>query len=116
VRTLKDLEVHFSKGQLFENFILIEKMKNTWNNNTHEKYYFWRDSSGNEVDLLIEDALNLNAVEVKSSKTIHPDFFKNLKQFAKIKPDVTSYLVYGGTEFQKRTDGMVIGFNNLHVI
>jgi predicted AAA+ superfamily ATPase len=116
VRTLKDLEVHFSKGQLFENFILIEKMKNTWNNNTHEKYYFWRDSSGNEVDLLIEDGLNLNAVEVKSSKTIHTDFFKNLKQFAKIKPDVTTYLVYGGTELQKRTDGTVIGFNNLHVI
>jgi predicted AAA+ superfamily ATPase len=116
VRTLQDLEVHFAKGQLFENFILIEKMKNTWNNNTHEKYYFWRDSSGNEVDLLIEDGLNLNAVEVKSSKTIHPDFFKNLKQFAKIKPDVTSYLVYGGNEFQKRTDGTVIGFNNLQEI
>jgi uncharacterized protein len=116
VRTLQDLEVHFAKGQLFENFILIEKMKNTWNNNTHENYYFWRDSSGNEVDLLIEDGLNLNAVEVKSSKTIHPDFFKNLKQFAKIKPDVTSYLVYGGNEFQKRTDGTVIGFNNLQEI
>ncbi len=116
VRTQQDLEVHFAKGQLFENFILLEKIKKTWNNKTHENYYFWRDTSGNEVDILIEDGLKLSAVEVKSSKTIHPDFFKNLKQFQKIKPDVASYLVYGGIEFQKRTDGTVIGFNNLNAI
>jgi uncharacterized protein len=116
VRTKQDLEIHFAKGQLFENFILIEKIKNTWNYKTHEKYYFWRDSSGNEVDILIENGLNLTAVEVKSAKTIHTDFFKNLKQFKKINPNVISYLIYGGNEFQKRTDGTVVGFNNLNII
>lgn len=116
VRTLHDLDIHFAKGQLFENFILIELIKKAWHNNTHEKCYFWRDSSGHEIDLLVEDGLKLRAIEVKSSKTIHSDFFKNLKKFEKIKPDVISYLVYGGQEFQKRTDGIVIGFNNLHLI
>jgi predicted AAA+ superfamily ATPase len=114
VRTLQDLEVHFAKGQLFENFVILEKIKTTWNCKTYEHYYFWRDTSGNEIDLLIEDGLKLSAVEIKSSKTIHPDFFKNLKQFQKIKPNVASYLVYGGNEYQNRSDATVMGFNHLN--
>jgi predicted AAA+ superfamily ATPase len=114
IRTAQDVDVHFAKGQLFENFIILEKIKSTWNNKNHENYYFWRDSSGNEVDLLIEDGMKLLAVEIKSSKTIHPDFFKNLKQFSKVKPDVIPFLVYGGQEYQKRTDGTVLGFNKLN--
>jgi predicted AAA+ superfamily ATPase len=114
LRTVQDVDVHFAKGQLFENFVILEKMKSTWNFKTHENYYFWRDSSGNEVDLLIEDGTKLLAVEIKSSKTIHSDFFKNLKQFSKVKPDIIPYLVYGGQEYQKRTDGTVLGFKQLN--
>jgi predicted AAA+ superfamily ATPase len=114
LRTVQDVDVHFAKGQLFENFIILEKMKSTWNFKTHENYYFWRDSSGNEVDLLIEYGTKLLAVEIKSSKTIHTDFFKNLKQFSKVKPDIIPFLVYGGQEYQKRTDGTVLGFKQLN--
>ena len=116
VRNINDLEIHFAKGQLFENFIIVEKMKQAWNNNTHEKFYFWRDASGNEIDILIENGLDIIAVEVKSSKTIHPDFFKALKSFKKINPAVISFLVYGGKETQQRTDATVIGFDNLSKI
>jgi predicted AAA+ superfamily ATPase len=116
VRTIQDLEIHFAKGQLFENFILVEKMKQTLNHKTHENYYFWRDTSGNEIDILIENGLKITAIEVKSAKTIHSDFFKNLKQFKKINPDVSSILVYGGNEFQKRSDGTVVCFNELYSI
>lgn len=113
VRTIQELGIHFARGQLFENFILIEKMKQTLNNKTHEKYYFWRDTSGNEIDILIENGLKLTALEVKSAKTIHSDFFKSLKHFKKIHPAVSGYLVFGGKEIQQRTDGTVIGFDNL---
>lgn len=113
IRSKQDVEVHFAKGQLFENFIILEKMKTAWNYKTHEQFYFWRDSSGNEVDLLIEDGLKLQAVEIKSSKTIHPNFFQNLKQFSKVKPVAIPFLVYGGHEYQKRTDGTVLGFKQL---
>lgn len=116
IRTMKELEIHFAKGQLFENFILLEKLKHTWNHRTHEQFYFWRDAAGNEVDILIEKGADLSAIEIKSSKTIHPDFFKRLNNFKKIKPDVKSYLVYGGNEFQKRTEVTVLGFDRLSVI
>ncbi|TKS56819.1 ATP-binding protein [Mesohalobacter halotolerans] len=114
IRSAEDVKVHFAKGQLFENFIILEKVKSTFNYKTHESYYFWRDSSGNEVDLLIEDGTKLQAVEIKSSKTIHTDFFKNLKQFSKVKSSVIPFLVYGGHEYQKRTNGTVLGFKQLN--
>lgn len=116
VRTVKDLQLHFAKGQLFENFILLEKMKQSWNNKTHEQFYFWRDTRGNEIDLLIERNQELIAVEIKSGKTIHQDFFKTLNQFKKTKPDSLNFLVYGGNEMQKRSNCTVVGFNDLDQI
>ncbi len=116
IRTVKDLQLHFAKGQLFENFILLEKIKQTWNLNSHEKYFFWRDTTGNEVDLLIERNQDLLSVEIKSGKTIHPDFFKALNHFKKINPNAISYLVYGGNEKQKRTDCTILGFQDLEIL
>lgn len=116
IRTLSDLDVHFAKGQLFENFILLEKMKQALNHKTHEKFYFWRDTGGHEIDILIEKGNKLSAVELKSGKTIHTDFFKGLRKFKNIKPDVSAYVVYGGRELQKRTEGTVLGFEHLHMI
>nr|MBI1231783.1 DUF4143 domain-containing protein [Cytophagales bacterium] len=116
IRTEYDLELHFAKGQVFENLILLEKIKQTWNNNTHENYFFWRDVSGNEIDILIERGQQLIAIEVKSGKTIHPDFFKSLDKFKGFKPDVSNFLVYGGNESQKRSQVTIVGFMDLHTI
>lgn len=113
VRTIQDLEIHFARGQLFENFVILEKIKQSLNSKNHDQFYFWRDSAGNEIDLLIERGQNLLALEIKSAKTIHPDFFKTLKYFHKIKPEVDAYLVYGGNEFQRRSDCKVLGYNYL---
>ena len=113
VRTLNDLEIHFAKGQIFENFVLLERMKQNLNYQLFEKHYFWRDSSGHEIDLLIEKGMELNAIEITSSKTIHLNFFKNLKIFNKINPSVKSYIIYGGNEKQKRTDGIILGFKDV---
>ena len=116
IRTVKDLELHFAKGQLFANFIILEKIKQTLNTKSYDKYYFWRDASGNEVDLLIERNQQLLSIEIKSAKTIHSDFFKTLNNFKKIKPETHSYLVYGGKEIQKRNNCTVIGFEDLNII
>jgi predicted AAA+ superfamily ATPase len=116
IRTVHDLQLHFAKGQLFENFVLLEKIKQTWNSKSYEKYYFWRDTRGSEIDILMERNQQLNAIEIKSGKTIHPDFFKSLHSFKKIKPDTPLFLVYGGQELQKRSDCTVLGFNDLGLI
>jgi predicted AAA+ superfamily ATPase len=43
--------------------------------------YFFRDSHGNEVDLLIREERKLLPVEIKSSATFSPDFLKGIKMF-----------------------------------
>ncbi len=116
IRSLTDLDLHFAKGQLFENFIILEKIKRSWNLKSHDKFFFWRDSTGNEVDMLIERGQALLAVEIKSGKTVNPDFFKNLNHFKKIKTDTSAFLVYGANEVQKRSDCTVLGFNQLDLI
>lgn len=114
IRTLKDIQVHFAKGQLFENFIILEKLKQAWNSKSHDNFYFWRDRSGNEIDLLIERSNRLIAVEIKSGKTISSDFFNSLYQFIKDKNGIKAYLIFGGTEIQKRSELTVLGFNHLN--
>ncbi len=116
IRTESDLNIHFAKGQIFENLVLLEKLKQSWNSKSHEKFFFWRDAGGHEVDVLIERGQTLLALEIKSAKTIHPDFFRSLNQFKKLCPAVQNYLVYGGTGLQIRSDARVVGFADLEQV
>ena len=113
IKTTEELDIHFAKGTLFENLIINELQKNVLNSGQRPRFYFWRDYTQNEVDLLIEDGLKLKAVEIKSGKTINPDFFKGLKYFQKIAPEAESILVYGGDQFQKRSVATVCPANRL---
>jgi uncharacterized protein len=111
----KEITLHFTKGALFENYIINEHLKNRWNNGFQLSSYFWRDSSGNEIDLLIEEGKNLKIVEIKSGKTIKTDFFKSLNRFEKLASNFTvkKYLIYGGDESQKRTIAEVFSWNEV---
>jgi len=42
------------KGRIFENLIVSEYQKRNSHLSLHEDYYFWQDSHGHEVDLLVE--------------------------------------------------------------
>ena len=79
-----------------------------------QELYFWRDYSQRKIDLLIQDGINIKAVEMKSGKTIQSDFFNGLSYFQKIAPHSSSQLVYGGTEFQARTAATVYPIGDLY--
>lgn len=66
--------------------------------------YFWRDSKGIEVDILIENVSKLLAIEVKSGQTVAGDFFDGLKKFSTIagKDLDGSALIYAGKQSQNR--------------
>jgi predicted AAA+ superfamily ATPase len=104
IRNELDLENHYAKGSIFENLIILENYKNSLNNSSKSKFYFWRDASQNEVDLIIETGMSVEAFEIKSGKTINQSFFKGLDYFKKINPKTTTSLIYGGNENQKRSD------------
>ena len=113
IRNLNDLENHFAKGSIFENLVILELYKNSINETLMSKFYFWRDSSQNEVDLLIENGNSLDAYEIKSGKTINQSFFKGLDYLKKISPKTNLLVIYGGFDYQKRTEYTIFPFNEI---
>ena len=66
---------HYIRGALFENWVIVEYIKSQLNRGSDPDCYFWRDHTGNEVDLLIETAGGPHPVEIKSANTVKKDFF-----------------------------------------
>jgi predicted AAA+ superfamily ATPase len=93
-------------GSLFENFVIMEALKDRLNAGESPEMYFYRDSDGNEVDLLLPTGGQMHAIEIKAGATVNPDYFKGLKTFAAHNPQAMAGggVVYGGTQSQNRSD------------
>jgi predicted AAA+ superfamily ATPase len=93
-------------GSLFENFIIMEAMKDRLNAGESSEMYFYRDSEGNEVDLLMPIGGKMHAVEIKAGATVSRDYFKGLKTFSahQVNAFASGCVVFGGTLGQHRTD------------
>lgn len=85
-------------GAIFENFIVSEIIKNRKNKEQFGEVYFYRDSTGNEVDVLIENEGSLLPIEVKSAIKIQKEHHKNLKWFQKVFRQEGGILLYAGEE------------------
>lgn len=84
-------------GQLFENLVVIDFLKMQMNLGKLPTLYFYRDSNGNEVDIIIERGRQLISVEIKYGSTYHPSLLKNLKKFSRLSDNIErSCLVYNG--------------------
>jgi predicted AAA+ superfamily ATPase len=96
---------HPLRGNLFENLVVIEALKNRFNRGKRCNFTFYRDSNGNEVDLIFEVGPDIFPVEIKAGATITEDFLRSLKRFAKVITDLPfgSGLVYGGDKEQIRS-------------
>ncbi len=55
-------------GQLFENFIMTERLKYRVYNKTYKNMYFWRKYQSGEIDLVEEGDGKFDAYEIKWSK------------------------------------------------
>lgn len=116
IKTKEELDIHFAKGSLFENLVINELLKVELNKGKRPQFYFWLDASQHEVDILIQNGTALEAIELKSGKTIQPDYFKGLNYLKKIRPTTNLHLVYGGDQYQKRTDHKIYGVEHLNKI
>ncbi|GHU43462.1 ATPase [Betaproteobacteria bacterium] len=70
-KTPEVLEAGAMSGAMFETYVVSEIVKSYWHNGVEASLYFYRDSDGKEVDLLIEEAGTLYPVEIK--KKSNPD-------------------------------------------
>ncbi len=113
------LATHPLRGHLFENFVITEFAKYFENQGDRARLHFWRDSNGQEVDLVVENGMapgKLGLVEIKSSQTYHPDFARSLKQVSKLLGDKVArqMVVYAGADQFKREDVEVVGIQAIN--
>jgi len=102
-------------GALFENMVIIDRLKTALNQRCNPAFSFYRDNVGNEVDLIEPDGAGVHALEIKAGATINSDYFKGLAHFRKSFPDrwIDGTVVYGGDESQQRSDWQVVAWNRM---
>lgn len=101
LRSPDDLAVHACRGAVFESWIVSEAMKSYVHRGLRADLFFWRDSTGHEIDLLVETGGGrLLPIEAKSGQTFSSDFVKELNWWKDLadQSDTLSTVVYGGDE------------------
>jgi len=81
------------RGGLYENLMILELMKKWLNMGRRPDFYFFRDTQGNEVDLLIREYGKLLPVEIKSAATFSDRFLKGIKRFRQLSPQCRQHAV-----------------------
>jgi uncharacterized protein len=115
IQSPEQLDSHYLRGNIFESFIVAEHIKSRLHAGRRPNAFFWRNSTGHEVDLILEADAQLFAVEIKSGETLNEDFFKGLRYFKRLSsaPDEHFYLVYGGDRNLSRKYGQVVGWKSI---
>lgn len=90
-------------------------MKRRFNRGLPSNLYFWRNNTGDEVDLLIEQGDFLTPVEIKSGQTFNADFVTGLTKWMRYAGPTAlpAQRVYGGDNDMTRLGVQVRSWRNL---
>ncbi|MEW6078534.1 MAG: ATP-binding protein [Thermodesulfobacteriota bacterium] len=115
IQSPDQLRSHYLRGSIFETFVVAEYVKHRFHSGARSNAFFWRDSTGHEIDLLIEEGNTFRAVEIKSGETLASDFFKGLDFFSRISGLTADncFLIYGGAKGYDRASGRVLGWKDM---
>ncbi len=104
IQNEQQIDTNPYRGSLFENFVITELIKTRFNKAKQPDVYFWRDNTGHEIDAIVENANTLFPIEIKSGKTITSDYFKGLSFWNKVSGQSGGAVIYGGDQYQKRSN------------
>ena len=109
------LAAHPLRGHLFENLAVLEVLKTFHNAGEHPDLHYYRDSAGNEADLVLQHGAGMTLVEIKSAQTATGDA---MRPIANIRSGlgqraVGSALIYGGAEAQRRSEYDVVPYTEI---
>lgn len=115
LRSPAELASHYLRGGLFENMVVNEFLKSFFNRGREPSMSFWRDSTGNEVDLLVSEAGVQRAFEMKSGATFSGDYFKGLNFWSRLSGADSSRksVIFAGENPMTTSDGSVVPWNSL---
>ncbi len=80
-------------GNFYETFIVNEFLKYKYNYNAAFDIYFYRDSNGNETDLILESGGRFFLFEIKAVQTLRIEHTKNLTRQLSLFPGSKGYIL-----------------------
>lgn len=112
IRNAASVETHASRGALFETWVVSELAKRHLNAGWPADMYFWRDSAGHEVDLLLETQEGLQAVEIKSGMTFAADWPQAVTKWRALTGEESRlpWVVFGGEGDYERQACRALGW------
>jgi predicted AAA+ superfamily ATPase len=115
IRKSEEIVTHALRGALFENWVILELIKGCFNRGQPSNLFFWRDSAGNEIDVLVEQGGQLLPIEIKAGKTIAGDYFSGLAKWSALANGISidPTLVYAGDQGQERSQARVIPWHDV---
>jgi predicted AAA+ superfamily ATPase len=97
LETESHVNTHPLRGALFENLIILELLKAKFNNGQRSNLFYWRDRTGNEIDVLLDQSAQVVPIEIKTSATFTSDYVKGINYWKKINPNVKkAFVVFTG--------------------
>ena len=110
IMSAEQISSHYLRGELFENLVINEFIKNSYNNALTPDLTFWRDSTGNEIDLIDYTFGEKKAYEIKSGQTFSSEFFKGLIKWNRLEniSQADNFVIYNGKEEIKTSHGIVV--------
>lgn len=97
LETESHVNTHPLRGALFENLIILELLKARFNNGQRSNLFYWRDRTGNEIDVLIDQSSQVIPIEIKTAATFSTDYLKGINYWKKINNATkNAYVIYTG--------------------
>ncbi|MHB9140156.1 MAG: ATP-binding protein [Victivallaceae bacterium] len=113
IRNHEELVSHSARGAIFETFVVSELIKEYFSVGTEPPLYYWRDSAGHEIDIVIVNGERLYPIEIKSGATVASDMFNGLKWWQNLTDSESGALVYGGDDCYTRQGVKVLPWFNI---
>ncbi len=98
IKNEDELILHWARGGVFENMVIADTIKSFYNKGRKPSLYFWRDNTGNEIDLIIDNSHKHTAIEIKSGTSINKNYFEGLSKYQELASSEIKdkIVVYGG--------------------
>lgn len=115
IRDATTLDTHAARGALFETFVVSELVKQQFNRGQSAELFFWRDSTGNEVDVVLETEKGLQAIEIKSGATYASDWQKSINKWRTLAGNegLQPMIIFGGDNGHERGDFLLKSWRQL---
>lgn len=113
IREKKELINSHFRGALFENYVIMEMLKQKFNVGSAYGFYFWKENNGLEIDLLVDGGREMFAHEIKVTTTFNESLLKSLHQWGKLSGSNKGVLLYNGQmELNEKHYPQVINWAN----